>query len=284
MENIFKNFQFKAQNYIIKRSDTIKILGTYIQKDLRLDREIMNLSSQLHNRIFNLRKIQKYTDFQTRLSFINSFVIGKLNYMLPLYTNAPNYLINKLHKVIMTGARAAIGNYCFRKSFNYILEKCNWLNIENMVLYAGVCFTHKMLIKRESKSILTLYKTNFSARVATKTFTFYQPKQIVMKNFHVYKCLEIYNNILPKEIKSAKMASFKKKLKTYLSTHTVTFDSNDWHGSYTCSWKHWSMGLAVTMFHLWWLVYMYDLRKYSTKILVIWCVNTLSTYCILHQL
>ena len=71
LENIFKNFQFKAQNYIIKRSDTIKILGTYIQKDLKLDREIMNLSSQLHNRIFNLRKIQKYTDFKTRFSFIN---------------------------------------------------------------------------------------------------------------------------------------------------------------------------------------------------------------------
>ena len=31
-DNIFKNFSFKADKYIIKRSDTIKILGTYIKQ------------------------------------------------------------------------------------------------------------------------------------------------------------------------------------------------------------------------------------------------------------
>ena len=47
-------------------------------------REINELFSCLHNKINNLNKIKKYTDFKTRLNFMNSFVIGKLNYMLPI--------------------------------------------------------------------------------------------------------------------------------------------------------------------------------------------------------
>ena len=122
LENIFKNFTFRADKYVINRSNVIKILGTYVQSDLKFDKEISQLCSNLHNRVHNLRLIKQYTDFKTRLSFLNSFVIGKLNYMLPLYMNAPQFLVNKLHKVVMTSARLAIGSFCFKKSTEYILK------------------------------------------------------------------------------------------------------------------------------------------------------------------
>ena len=93
----------------------IKILGTWIQKDLNLDTEINNLSSSLHNRINNVQKIKQFTDFKSRLNFLNAYVIGKLIYMLPIYNSAPEYLKNKLHKIIMTAARTAIGDYCYKK-------------------------------------------------------------------------------------------------------------------------------------------------------------------------
>ena len=84
-----------------------------------MDREIGNLTSQLHNRIYNLKQISQYTDFHTRQNFINSFVIGKLNYMLPLYLHLSEGLKNKLHKVIMNAARVSIGNYCYKKTCGY---------------------------------------------------------------------------------------------------------------------------------------------------------------------
>ena len=98
-----------------------------------MDSEINKLSSVLHNRINNIKIITKYTDFKSRLNFVNAFVLGKLNYMLPIYNNLPGYLNNKLHKIIMTAARTVIGNYCFRKSNLYILNKCNWMNVKNMI-------------------------------------------------------------------------------------------------------------------------------------------------------
>ena len=89
-----------------------------------MDSGINQLSSDLHNRINNINKISKYTDFWSRLNFINSFVIGKMIYMLPLYNNLPLYLRNKLHKIQMKSARTAIANYCYKKSTSYILNRC----------------------------------------------------------------------------------------------------------------------------------------------------------------
>ena len=150
-DNIFKNFSFKAGKEIVKAKYKIKILGIWIQNDLKMDSEINKLSSNLHNRINNINKISKYTDFRSRLNFINSFVIGKMIYMLPLYNNLPLYLRNKLHKIQMKSARTAIGNYCYKKSTSYILNKCKWLNINNMIKYSSLVFIHNVIYNKNQK-------------------------------------------------------------------------------------------------------------------------------------
>ena len=120
MENFFKNFTFKAGNDIIKNQTNIKILGTIIQCNLGLEKTVNKLSSELHQKIHQIRTITPYNDFSTRARFLNAFVIGKLNYMTPIYSIGNQNNINKLHKIIMTAARAAIGSYCFKKSIRYI--------------------------------------------------------------------------------------------------------------------------------------------------------------------
>ena len=86
-----------------------------------MDSEINNLVSNLHNKVHNIRVITKFTDCKTRLQFANSFIIGKLNYMLPMYSNLTIQNLNKLHKLLMTAARVVVGDFCFKKSCNYIL-------------------------------------------------------------------------------------------------------------------------------------------------------------------
>ena len=98
--------------------NTIKILGILFNNKLDWDNEIGALCANLHNRIYNIHKLNKYTNFKTRLSFLNAYVIGKLRYMLPMYIRASNDNLNKLHKVIMRSARTARNNYCCRMSIN----------------------------------------------------------------------------------------------------------------------------------------------------------------------
>ena len=73
-----------------------------------MDTQIGKLVGQLHNRIYEIKQISKFTNFKTRLSFMNAHVIGKLNYILPMYAHANKILINKLHKIVTTAARGAM--------------------------------------------------------------------------------------------------------------------------------------------------------------------------------
>ena len=150
-------FTFNAENYIIKAKNTIKILGIYIRKDLKYDAQIGRLCSNLHNWIHEIRKISMYTNFKTRLTFIKSYVIGKLMYAMPIYMGINNILTTKIHKVIMAGARAAIGNYCFRKSIYYILNKCDILDAKERLLVSALNFMYKLNYNKGPESILTFF-------------------------------------------------------------------------------------------------------------------------------
>ncbi len=127
--------------------------------------------------------------------------------------NANKTSINKLHKVVMTAARAAIGDYCFKKSISYILNKCKWLNINNMIINASLKTLNNIIINKTPRTIYNLFKINRRSIVDIQTF--YQPKSTELKNFFIYKTLKIYNH-LPKVLKELDHTKFKKQIKTYM--------------------------------------------------------------------
>ena len=219
----FKNFKFYANGYEITPQKIIKILGSYIREDLKMDTQVGKLAAQLHNRIFEMKKLNKFTDFKTRLSFLNAYVIGKLNYILPIYMHANKKLKDKLHKVLMTAARCAIGNYCFRKSIGYILNKCKWETIDNMILNASINLINKIIINKEPEQIYNLYTIN--RRSMVKIYPKYDPKGMVLKNFFIYKSLPTYNNI-PKNVKNLSKNKFQAEIKYLIRNQTVS-DTND---------------------------------------------------------
>ena len=115
----------------------------------------------------------------------------------------------------MRAARNTIGNYCYKKSCSYILNKCQWLSIEKMVSYSGICFIYKIIANKEPNSMLSMFKTKKSKRNISKWYTAYQPKTKLMQNFIIYKSLaNIYS--LPKDIQNCKQSTFKSRLKKYL--------------------------------------------------------------------
>ena len=130
--NLFNNFYFNAKGYKIKPSNTITILGVYLRSHLKLYTQINKLCANLHKRLHELRKLNKFTSFETILLFIKLFVIGKLVYAMPLYLNCSVNNIKTLHKIIMSAARTAIGSYCYRKSISYIFNKCKLFDAKNV--------------------------------------------------------------------------------------------------------------------------------------------------------
>ena len=82
-----KYITFKAKGHQIKPQPSLKILGSYISHDLSQEREISQLLPLLNHRINQFEKLKSFTDFHTRLQFCNSYIVGRLIYMMPTYTN-----------------------------------------------------------------------------------------------------------------------------------------------------------------------------------------------------
>ena len=66
--------------------------------------------------------------------------------------------LSKMHKVITTAARTAIGNYCLYKSVDYILNKCKWARINVLIMYASLKLLYNIIKEKEPKSIYNLFK------------------------------------------------------------------------------------------------------------------------------
>ena len=140
---------------------------------------------------------------------------------------APKCQIDKLHKVIMSAARVPIGSYCFRKICDYILNKCKWLCINKMIINSALNITFKSLSNKKPKSIMELYKDNISQRVNIKWYTKYRPKNKIMKQYYIYRTLDLFYN-LPADLKNSTIMAFKRKLKEHLrNTMIETYDTND---------------------------------------------------------
>ena len=85
---------------------------------------------------------------------MNEYVIGKLQYMLPLYTQANNNNnLNKIHKLIMRAARSTIGNNCCRFSRIKLLNICKWPTAKNMINLSATNAIHNIIINRSQNAL-----------------------------------------------------------------------------------------------------------------------------------
>ena len=65
----------------------------------------------------------------------------------------------------MTVARAAIGSYCFKKSVGYILDKCKWYDIKDLILISSLNTIHKITINKYPPCMTQLQPKQFKNEI-----------------------------------------------------------------------------------------------------------------------
>ena len=103
--------------------------------------------------------------------------------MLPLYTQASNENINKIHKIIM---RAAIGNYCCRFTISKILGICKWPAAKDMINHSAITTIHNIINNKKPKSIINLFNIKYQ-RNSKQIFTKYLPRTEQFTKFCIYQ-------------------------------------------------------------------------------------------------
>ena len=201
---------------MIKNKRSIKILGVYLNSELKIGQQLNTIISQCYNKVHSIKTLSKYTTANTRLKFINAHMLGKLLYMLPLISSASKEQLKKVHNLIMFSARTIIGNYCFKVSCKKILEQINWLSSNQLIKWSIIKSIHKILYYKKTQNLNNYFKPNKRrcASIAPKIF----PKTKFTRDFFLYKGLEYYNSI-PSDILKCEPRIFKKKGLKYIKSN-----------------------------------------------------------------
>ena len=191
-----KNLTFKARTHDTKPSPCMKMLGSHISHDLINDREVSQIIPILDNRINQFERLKSYTNFETRLQFSNAYIIGRLVYMMPTYTNFTNQQKDRLHRVLMRTARMTLNSYCFKKSIDYILGCCKWVDIDEMIKSAALKFINNLLLKQKPGELYSKLKVNKRACSHISFTNNLFPKSSWRKPMLLYIGVSYYNQLL----------------------------------------------------------------------------------------
>merc|ERR1711867_387149 len=216
--NPLKNWiteEIKTDDEPIKTCASTKILGSTINSTLTNDSEINNLNSSLNNILRSLKMLGKKSTMKIRLSLANAAFMGRMNYMLPTYTNLTTLQHGKLHKVMMNCARWVVGGNTMRMRNKTILSQLNWIPIQKMIQKSSVKVMHDIIQSKEPEDLYNLLRIprRKTAKMGLKKY----PKKSKMSKSPICEALKNYNE-LPDNVKVKEKDKFKSTVNKYYKT------------------------------------------------------------------
>ena len=116
-------------------------------------------------------------------------------------------------------ARTIIGNYCYRKSTRYILDRVGWLDALDFINWSTLKFIQKILYNSKPTSLHKYFKINKRKSADIRPVNF--PKSKFAREIGIYKGLNIDNHfpstirdLPPKKFKMKGLKFFKENFKT----------------------------------------------------------------------
>ena len=211
----------------IEQSDSELLLGATVHHSgnwaVMLRDGKASLQSQLRNRINALKKICHDADLQTRKTVANGLIQSKLQYLLPLFGAAPDYLLRGLQVQQMAAARVVVGPHCWRWSNIRILNSLGWLNVKQQYVASTLRLTHKIVTTGKPENIYRSmvmaypYHTRRAAELELRTWAgtvrARDRTALTLRTFK-YQGINLYNSI-PMEYRSYSQEQFKSAVKKW---------------------------------------------------------------------
>ena len=151
-----KHIQMTASGHKVKQVSKVKILRYMMQSNLHHDKHIAQITSNINNRLHNIKKLAMHTTIKSRLILTKAIVIGKLNYCLPLLCNATKKQLAKLNTLITKSCRVIMGSPCLKWTSSRLLNKCKLKTIWHMITIWVVRRKINKQTDRPVQMILTL--------------------------------------------------------------------------------------------------------------------------------
>ena len=215
--------QVKAGPDVIDQSTSEKLLGGKIHFTGRWNEMVKNGSSsiisQLAGRLNGLKKLQQ-ADFKSKLAVATAVIQSKIQYLLPLYGGAPDYLMKAIQVQQLKAARFVCGYNSFYWSTHKLLKTCGWLSIKQQEFYSSTLLAHKIVITSLPHNLWAdiVQQHTVQTRAATQGQIRYSDNYRGASEFSrssfKYRAQRYYNRI-PADFKRQSLEVFKSRLKSY---------------------------------------------------------------------
>jgi hypothetical protein len=216
-----------AGGEVIGQSDSEVLLGATVHHSGTWTAMIRDgkasVQAQLRSRVNALKKICQHADLRTRKMVAGGIIMSKLQYLLPLFGAAPDYLLRTLQVQQMAAARAVVGPKAFRWSNLKILSYLGWLNVRQLYVVSVLALTHRIVVSGKptnlSRSIVSDYPylTRSAAgqelRAWAGTVRARDRTAATVRTFR-YQAIHYYNQI-PAEYRSLPQHQFKTAVKKW---------------------------------------------------------------------
>ena len=164
----------------------------------------------------------------------NAIIFGKINYHLLIWPLINNDNLKKVNRIIENVSRMVYGIENYGRTFDFILKKLNWYNIQDLHEIAIAKFIHKLLNNNENHYLNDLitqnrqYKTfsenkigplkNNSKILQNKIgLASLELKTVISKAYNIY-------NKLPRELTLiVNKSNFKKWIKKFYNNKKLKF-------------------------------------------------------------
>ena len=181
----------------------------------------MSVVSQLTGRLNAIKKL-KNADFKSKLSITTALIQSKIQYLLPLYGGAPDYLINAIQVQQLKAARFVCGYQSYFWSTKQLLQKCGWLSVKQQEFYSTTLLAHKIVISSLPRNISADMvvphgrNTRAAAQGNIRYGDNYRGWSELTRSSFKYRAQKYYYEI-PGYMKNKSLSVFKSRLKKHVS-------------------------------------------------------------------
>ena len=222
-----------AGGKVIEQSDCEVLLGATVHHTGTWNAMIRDgkasVQAQLRSRVNALKKICQHADIRTRKMVAAGIITSKLQYLLPLFGAAPDYLMRTLQVQQMAAARAVVGPRAFRWSNLRILTFLGWLNVRQLYAVSVLTLTHKIVMSGKPsnlrRSIVSAYPYTTRSAAAQELRTWAGTVRArdrtacTVRSFR-YQAILLYNQI-PAVYRSLSQEQFKAAVKKWARTNVI---------------------------------------------------------------
>ena len=208
-----------AGEHCIKPSETEKLLGGHVHQSLKWNEHLVNnkssLIKQLNSRINGLKRASRNAKFSTRLMIANGAVHSKLVYLITLWGNAQQYLLNTLQVQQLAAARAVCGVQSMRWSRTRLLRTVGWMSIRQLIVYHTVLQAHKTLTTGKPSILYDSLVSQYPYQTRSATSGQIRLRDRICTRTFKYRAMVNFNRV-PEDVRQGTLPTVKKKLKQWV--------------------------------------------------------------------